>query len=303
MNESQRVARLEHPGRKVDVVLDTDTYNEIDDQFALAYALLSPESMQVLAVHAAPFHNARSTGPADGMQRSYEEIGRVLDRLGRSDVPAYRGAERWFADAGPDTGGDAADDLIRRAMDRPADDPLYVVAIGAPTNVAAALTRRPELIDRVVVLWLGGHALHWHNANEFNLKQDVPASRLLFDCGVPLVQFPCRCVVETMTTTHAEMQEHVAGASPIGDYLAAIFDEFVDDVPGRTKVIWDLAPVGWLVDPRWAESQLVPSPIIASDQPPRYAFDHRRHLIRSATAVKRDAIFGDLFAKLRDAHP
>jgi len=39
------------------MILDTDTYNEVDDQFALVYALLSPEAVKVEAIHAAPFHN------------------------------------------------------------------------------------------------------------------------------------------------------------------------------------------------------------------------------------------------------
>ncbi len=42
------------------VVVDSDTYNEMDDQYAVAYAIGSPR-MEVLALHAAPFRNARST--------------------------------------------------------------------------------------------------------------------------------------------------------------------------------------------------------------------------------------------------
>lgn len=55
-------------------VLDTDTYNEIDDQFALVQAMLSPDRISLEAIYAAPFHNRRSTGPGDGMDKSYEEI-------------------------------------------------------------------------------------------------------------------------------------------------------------------------------------------------------------------------------------
>ena len=40
------------PNEKVRMVLDTDTYNEIDDQFALVYALLCPEKLNVEAVYA-----------------------------------------------------------------------------------------------------------------------------------------------------------------------------------------------------------------------------------------------------------
>ena len=39
----------------VPVILDTDTYNEIDDQFALVYALLTPECINLRGVTAAPF--------------------------------------------------------------------------------------------------------------------------------------------------------------------------------------------------------------------------------------------------------
>jgi purine nucleosidase len=63
------------------MVLDTDTYNEIDDQFALVHALLSPQRVQLEAIYAAPFHNDRSRGPGDGMHKSFEEIHRMLDLL------------------------------------------------------------------------------------------------------------------------------------------------------------------------------------------------------------------------------
>ena len=49
------IKRLEKPKGKVDVVLDTDTFNEIDDQFALAYLIQSSEKLNLKAVYAAPF--------------------------------------------------------------------------------------------------------------------------------------------------------------------------------------------------------------------------------------------------------
>jgi len=42
MSDAQRIVQHRPPeGRPVPMVLDTDTYNEIDDQFALVYALLT----------------------------------------------------------------------------------------------------------------------------------------------------------------------------------------------------------------------------------------------------------------------
>ncbi len=87
--------RLEPPKGPVPMVLDTDTYNEIDDQFAVVYSLLS-EKMTVEAIYAAPFFNSRSSGPGDGMQKSYEEIVRLLeDRL------MTKTRKEWEAILGP----------------------------------------------------------------------------------------------------------------------------------------------------------------------------------------------------------
>ena len=54
--------RLKRPEGKIDVVLDTDTYNEIDDQFALAYLIKSADKLNLKAISAAPFFNEKSEG-------------------------------------------------------------------------------------------------------------------------------------------------------------------------------------------------------------------------------------------------
>ena len=85
LSEQLRAERLSQPEGELRVVLDTDTYNEVDDQFAVVHALLSPERISLQALYAAPFHNGRSDGPADGMEKSYDEIIRLLERLCRRD--------------------------------------------------------------------------------------------------------------------------------------------------------------------------------------------------------------------------
>jgi len=102
----------------------------------------------------------------------------------------------------------AARDLVERARGREGDDPLYVVAIGAPTNVASALLREPEIVEDVVVVWLGGTPHDWHTAEEFNLRQDVRQPDL-FDSGVPLVHVPCRNVAEHLRISLPELQEYL----------------------------------------------------------------------------------------------
>ncbi|RKP53706.1 nucleoside hydrolase [Pararobbsia silviterrae] len=299
LTESTRVARLEPPARKIRVVIDTDTFNEIDDQFAIVYALLSPSRMNVEAIYAAPFHNVRSTGPGQGMELSYDEILRLLDLMRRKpDGFVFRGSTHFIGDSGKPQDNAAVRDLIDRAMASSPDDPLYIVALAAITNIASAILIEPRIIERIVVVWLGGHALWWPDTREFNLRQDPAAARVIFDCGVPVVMLPCMGVVSNLRTTVAELAAHVEPSGPLGAFLARRVKEYADEKQtlGWSKPIWDMAPVAWLNDARWTAHGLVPSPVLNSDV--TWSANAARHVIRYIHHIDRDAIFGDFFAKL-----
>lgn len=119
---------MEVPTQKADAVLDTDAFNEVDDQFALSLFLREPER------------------------------------------------------------------------------PLYVVAIGAITNIASALLLCPHIKDNIVVVWLGGHSLSWPHTNAFNMVQDISAARVVMMSGVPLVQLPCIGVVDSFSISKPELE-------------------------------------------------------------------------------------------------
>jgi purine nucleosidase len=299
VTEEHRVRLLSaEPAAPVRMVLDTDARNEIDDQFALVHVLLAPERARLEAVYAAPFCNGRVASPAEGMRESEAEIRRVTGLLPERQVPVLSGSERWLSDAGVPVASAAASDLIERA--RAGDSPLYVVAIGAPTNVASALLADPGLAGRVVVVWLGGHAPNSGTAAEFNLRQDPAASRVLLDSGVPLVLVPCLGVADRMITTKGEIDRYVRPAGNIGALLADLYDDYVPDEPGRSKVIWDLAATAWVLHRNWLGAEFTTSPILTSGL--TWSRDPQRHLILSVTHVGRDQIFGDLFRRLAQHH-
>ena len=298
LSDSDRLQRLAHPGRRVRMVLDTDAYNEIDDQFAIVYSLLSPEQLQVEALYAAPFYNARSTGPGDGMEQSYQEILRLLDFLGVSaEGFVFRGSTDYVGPARQAQDNAAVRDLIDRALASPADDPLYVVAIGAITNVASALLLEPEIIKHIVVVWLGGHDLDWHDTREFNLRQDVAAAQVVLDSGVPFVILPCMGVSSHLQTTLPELRAWLGGVNRVGDYLCQIFSEYRPEGMAASSVIWDISTIAWLINPDWVQSELRHSPVL-TDQA-TWSVDRRRHLVRVAQFLRRDPIFRDLFSKIR----
>jgi len=293
--EATRLARLEPPSGRVRMVLDTDTYNEIDDQFALVYALLSPERLDLEAVYAAPFHNRRSEGPGDGMEKSYEEILRLLERMDVSPEGfAFRGSMDYLRGKEPQQ-SEAVADLVDRAM-KTGGLPLYVAAVGAITNVASAILMEPRIIEKIVVVWLGGQPLHWPTTKEFNLGQDVPAARVVFDSGVPLVRLPCHGVTSHLLVTLPELERYVEGRGVIGDYLVEIFRGYSEDHFGYAKEIWDISAIAYLLEPEWTPTVLVHSPILTDRV--TWSFDKGRHFIRDAVAVRRNAIFRDLYTKL-----
>lgn len=306
MNQEQYLKNLEVPTGCVDAVLDTDTYNEIDDQFAVCYQLLHAERIRTVGICAAPFLNELSTSPADGMEKSYAELERLLELLGRPGdrTLLHRGSTSYLPDEKTPVISDAARFLADKAREYSPEHPLYVVAIGAITNVASAILLDPEAMrENTVIVWLGGNALHWEKNNEFNLRQDRAAARVIFGCGAPLVMLPCAGVVDKFRTTEGELRAHLSQMSRLCDYLVDATVRAAERYAKGTawsRVIWDVTAVAWLLNDenRFLRSRLIPSPIPNDDG--TWSTPADRHLIRYVYDVRRDALFTDLFSTLKE---
>ena len=350
--------RLALPGGRLRVVVDTDAANEIDDQFALAWVLLSLDRFALEGVYAAPFSfahrrqemirarqardNPSAASPSDlallhnyadriagyenkgwaletmslaafdppdvGMERSYVEILTVFEKLRMPpDGLVFRGTPGYLASPAQAHSSEAVEHLIRTARKGTDADPLYVLALGCVTNIACALLLAPDIIDKVVVVWTSGYPSHAPQTNDsFNLEQDMVASTVLLDSGVPLVYLPGYQVGAQLRLSLPEMETYVRGRGAIGDYLFQLFThnplwEFagIDSFYAHSWVIWDVINVAWLLNPAWVPSAIVPTPVLGSDRRWRQAAG--RHPMREGYAVARDAIFRDFFRKLEKA--
>ncbi|MCA9835965.1 MAG: nucleoside hydrolase [Trueperaceae bacterium] len=298
LSDSFRLERLTLPEGQLRVVIDTDTFNEVDDQFAVAHALLSPERMAVEALYAAPYFNQRSSSPKDGMEKSYQELHTLLGRLGKpSEGLVYAGSTDYLSSSELPQESEVARDLVKRAMS--SKEPLYVMAIGAITNIASAILLEPQIIERIVVVWLGGHALHWPHTREFNLKQDIHASRIILDSGVPLVLIPCLGVASHLILSISELETFAKTCGAMGEYLVnTIASARHEHAQHRawSRIIWDISASAYFIDDAWVPTEFKPSPLLSSEF--TWSFDGSRPLIRVANMVWRDAIFSDLFQKL-----
>ncbi len=303
MTHEQFMKNLAVPAGLTDCVLDTDTYNEIDDQFALSLMVKSPK-LNVKAFFAAPFFNSNSTSPEDGMVKSYNEILNLLTLMGREDLKkiVYEGSRAYLKDEKTPVESPAADRLIELASEYSPEKPLYVVAIGAITNVASALIKKPEIKENIVVVWLGGHSEQWFDTCEFNMMQDVAAARVVMGCGCPVVQLPCMGVVSAFYVSGPELEYWLKGQNPLCDYLCSHTVEAAEEyAKGRawSRVIWDVTAVAWLLNDgdRFMFSEVIPAPIPQYDH--HYSHDVRRHPMRRVTFINRDALMNELFDALR----
>ncbi|WP_164508031.1 nucleoside hydrolase [Lapidilactobacillus wuchangensis] len=314
------------------VILDSDAYNESDDQFEITWALCHEDRLSIQAFYAAPFLNGRSKSPEDGMNKSYDEIKKLLSLAGMTNkYPVYHGSTN-FIEHEHYVDSEAVDDLIHRCGKLAVDERIYVVATGALTNIASAILKEPQLIDKLVVIWLGGQALYWTSAFEFNLSEDRFAANTVLNSKVPFILTPAMGVASNLCTTQYEINHYLANTSDSGNYLAQETTDYLNKIDregdaglsklthepdpylrgmtdldtenfpattaviARSKVIWDLAPLAFLINPRWTTSKLVSAPIINADD--TWQLTSNRHLIRVITHVDRDGIFGDLFYQI-----
>lgn len=300
MTNEQRIKNLSIPQGKVDVVIDTDAYNECDDQFAIGYLLKSKERINLKAIYAAPFYNHLVKSPKEGMEKSYDEIFHILSLLGE-EADVVRGSERFLENEETAVISQAAQDLAERVKNYSPENPLYVIAIGAITNVASATLLNPQVAENTVVIWLGGHALHYHDILEFNMNEDIAAARVVFRSGVPLVQLPCCGVVNAFAVSEAELDFWFSGKNTFCDYLVSHAKKTAKDYSkGRawSRVIWDVTAVAWLLndDDRFMLSRVIPRYM------PTYEGKYKENPdgmpMRYVYYLRRDNLFNDLIDKI-----
>ncbi len=186
---------------KVPILLDTDIGGDVDDAFALALALASPE-VDLVGV---------TTVGSDAEDRAWMAC-RFLTAVGRREVPVAWGRDKQpesaiegqiqyrrhpaviFNRTAKPIKESAVEFLYGRLKARPGE--LTLVALGPLTNIARLLTDHPDCkpwIKRIVLM--GGAVRVGYEGKpsaeaEWNIKSDVAAAKAVFAAGVPLVIAP-----------------------------------------------------------------------------------------------------------------
>lgn len=284
--------------RKKKVIIDTDTANEVDDQFAIAYAIAA-EKTELLSINAAPFTHSEVDSYAEGMEKSYREIKRVLAAYsGDCNIPVFKGStEQIEKNGGVPVDSPAARNIIDTALS--SDETVYILGIGAATNIASAIMMRPEIKEKIAVIWLGGNSIEGDNLGEYNLVQDYTAGQILLDSGVPLMLCPAWNVTCVLYTLLDEFKRELSGRGPMCELLWQLIEEYYTNAgkpAGYGRTIWDIAAPAIISVPECGSYKIIKAPIFSEKRV--YEFDDSRHEIIYLEKIDRDTVYADTWKNL-----
>ena len=233
------------------VILDCDPGH--DDAIALLLALGSPE-LELLGVTTVSGNQTLDKTTANAI--------RVLDHVGRQDVPVAAGAPRPLvrerhtaAEVHGESGLDGptlpppsrepdpqhAIDWTAATVEASAE-PITLIATGPLTNVALLLARYPELESRLERIVLMGGSIGEGNttpAAEFNIWADPEAARRVFQSGLDLTMVGLDVTHQALITpTHIE---RLAAAGKAGQLVADLYAFYARFHESRYG--WNGAPV------------------------------------------------------------
>ncbi len=279
---------------KINIILDTDTYNECDDQFALSYLIKSQDIFNIEAITVAPYsHTKRDVKVSDSQELSYNEILKICNWLNFDiDNKVFKGSMDYIQN-GYDEKNNAVNKIIEIALK---NNKTYILGIGAITNVALAIKKEPKIVNKIEIIWLGGNELGYKDNLEYNFRQDVEAVKIVFESKVKLTILPCKNIVSELRVDINTLKKHLENKSELCNYLIERF--YNDGYHGvqESRVIWDISVIAYMINKNWFETEQISCPNIRKDT--SYEVTDNRHNITFVTKLDRNKIYDDLFKKL-----
>ena len=235
------------------VIIDTDIGDDIDDAFAVALALRSPE-LKILGI---------TTTFGDTEKRA-KLLDRLLGEVGRSDIPVAAGVptppKTDFTQAKYAEGGHFAKtshpDAVMFLLDEIRKNPgeITLVAIGPLVNVGAAIDKDVETLRKLKRIVLMGGSIYRGYGDigsgpprgpepEWNIKNDIPSAQKLFAAGVPLFVMPLDSTQLKMDAANRNLL--FRQGMPLTDALTLLYHEWGQETP----TLFDPMTIAFMIKP------------------------------------------------------
>ena len=231
---------LKLPKGKIDVVIDTAIavgyYMECDEQFAIGY-MLNEEKFNIKAFYLDLTQNDH------WYSCRYNAVKDLLIATDNEDKCSLikKGGNRRLDISNPEK-SESVLDLIERAKKYSKENPLYVFAIGTMTNIGTALLLDPSIAENIVFMWVGGHSFDHYDTDEYNLKSDFAAAKIVLESDVPLILVPCMGVSSKLVVSTDECVEALDGKNALGDYIIDYLHKMApneENFKAMKRIIWD----------------------------------------------------------------
>ena len=246
----------------VPVIISTDVGNEIDDQWAIAYALTNPH-FDVIGLTSA--HAPHIAVPAaETSLLTLRDL--VENKLAmNTHPPLIEGSSQKLPDGNTPIVSDAVKFIINASKSYSPSNRLNVVAIGAATDIASAIMVDPTIVDRIRVVAMAFH--NPNNADEYNVINDLTAWQTLLKSRVPIVIGPGDTCKADLALNPQAAEKLLAGHGPVAKWLGEEYKAwYKGTVVGRGLTewpIWDLIPFAYLEN--MAEHEVKPRPVLEDD--------------------------------------
>lgn len=274
------------------IIFDTDTFNEADDQFALAYLLKYHNLFFIEAITISPFKHSRyDYSVSDSINDSFDEIAKILDYFhieDRSNI--YKGSTDYLVN-GYNEDNPAVNKIIEICLK---NEETYILATGCLTNIALAMKKCPAIISKMKLIWLGSNFLFGNN-HDFNFRQDIVSTKYVFESHVDLTVIPCTPITSNLIVSIYELEAEIKEKNDLCDYLYYIFKNRSHGMTKRWP-LWDISVVAYMVNKDWFETMEISCPYIKEDN--HFEFIENRHKVKFIKSLNANAIIEDLFQKL-----
>lgn len=248
------VPKVPGPGQRIKLLIDTDAANEIDDLYAVALALAAQDRFDIKGFVAS--HFASRAGP-ESISQSYDVLVELFAAAGVEGQFALRRGSHPMRYPGVPEPGEGVELIIEHALRCSVEDPLWVVCLGAASDLASALLIAPEITDKVRLLFHGRSETTWpHRTEQFNVYGDIIAVKTLLESRAPLLWF------DTGTHLCADMETTRTQLAPIGQ-IGRYLHEYrhrAGWLQAPDKGFFDLGDIAWLIDPSLCTVQEIDAP-------------------------------------------